>query len=236
MVDVTEGLPVQQTHNGNGPQIDGNGPQIAGHNFGAIKYELLDGKTKSTLAKLSKDAPELASILKTAIRDGVISPDTVAALQSAVRHINEDVAQQLWYAARNINEDVAQQLYYAARNINEDVASDFVRVNHGIGDTGRDLDRILSSLQDTARELRSLQGGINPGRYEPAETAAFVAAPSSRTRDTWGFRFKLFCSGCGLGLLGAALLISHRLGGWAVFAGAIALAIPVASWIAKTYR
>ena len=228
MADVTEGLSVQQTHNG-------NGPQIAGHNFGAIKYELLDGKTKSTLAKLSKDAPELASILKKAIRDGVISRDTVAALQSAVRHINEDIAEQLSYAARHINEDVAEQLSYAARNINKGVASDFVRVNDGLGETRHDLDRILSSLQDTARELGSLQGGINPGRYKPTETGAFVTAYSSRTRDTWGFRFNMFCAGCGLGLLGAALLISHHLGGWAVFAGVIALAIPVLPWIVKRY-
>jgi hypothetical protein len=229
MVDVTEGLAVQQTHNG-------NGPQIAGHNFGAIKYELLDGKTKATLAKLATDAPDLAGILKMAIRDGVISPDTVAALQSAVRHINEDVAQQFRYAARNINEGVAQQLYSAARNINEDVASDFDRVNHELSDTGRELDRILSSLQDTARELQSLQSGVTPGRFEPAETPAFVSAPSSRTCDAWGLRFKLFFSGCGLGLLGAALLMSLRLGGWVVLAGAVALAIPVAPWIAKMHR
>ena len=91
-----EGPPEQHNH--------GPGPLIGRDNYGDIRYEMFDPKTKTALAKLSKDAPGLAKLLTQALHDGIISPDVVAALESAVRNINEDVAGRM-IAGKNINEE-----------------------------------------------------------------------------------------------------------------------------------
>ena len=78
----------------------GAGTFIGRDNYGDVRYEMLDPKTKAVLAKLSKDAPDLAMLLRKALRDGVISPDVVAALESAVRNINQDVADALLIAGK----------------------------------------------------------------------------------------------------------------------------------------
>lgn len=97
----------------------GSGPFIGRDNYGEIRYETLDPKTKAVLAKLSKDAPPLAKLLTKALRDGVISPDVVTALESAVRNINEDVAEALLIAGKNINEDVADKIFRAGETLSE---------------------------------------------------------------------------------------------------------------------
>ncbi|MEU7488801.1 hypothetical protein [Streptomyces sp. NPDC042319] len=82
----------------------------------------IDPQTKATLAKLGKSAPALSQMLEDALRDGVISPDTVSQLSLAARSINEDVADQISRASHRINEDVAGLLTHASDSINEDVA------------------------------------------------------------------------------------------------------------------
>jgi len=196
----------------------GPGTFIGRDNYGPIRYELLDPKTRTTLAKLSKDAPDLASILKKALRDGVISPDAVAALESAVRNINMDVAEALMLAGRNINADVAEWLMDAGRNINEDVANKFVQVKEELSDTARELDRVLHSLHETVGRVNSLQGGSDPGyQFGPAgtvtgtaqRTARVVTRPSPWSTDNWKFRFKLIFWSFGVGLLAGAVLIYY---------------------------
>lgn len=124
----------------------GAGPFIGRDNYGDIRYEALDSKTKAVLAKLSKDAPALAGLLTKALRDGIISPDTVAALESAVRSINEDVASALIFAAQNINEDVAGSLLHASKNINPDVADRIHRDTKTLTEVTLELDNVVARL------------------------------------------------------------------------------------------
>jgi Flp pilus assembly protein TadB len=217
---------------------------FGGDNHGTVNNVLLDPKTKATLAKLSKDAPELADILKTALRDGIVSPDTVAALQSAVRHINDDVADRLWYAARNINEDVADRLWHAGQNINEEVANKFIRINDELNATVRNLEQNLNSMRATTAQPSS--SPRSPKRSEPdpariatanaARTAGVDMLHSSQSAENWRFRLTLVCCSSGVGLLAAVILMKHHFGGYATFAGVFALAIPVLFWIVKTRR
>lgn len=87
-------------------------------------------------------------------------------------------------------------------------------------------------MRETVGELRHLQEGVGSSHYEHEEANEFTAAPSYRGRDTWGFRFKLFCFSGGLGLLGAVLLVNHHLEGYAVFAGVL-LVLPAVFGVAK---
>ena len=213
MIDSGQEGPREQ-HN-NGP-----GTFVGRDNYGPIRNELLDPETRATLAKLSKDAPELASILKKALRDGVISPDAVAALESAVRNINMDVAEALMLAGQNINEDVAEWLMDAGRNINKDVANKFFQVKEELNDTARELDRVLHSLRETVGQVNSLQGGSGPGyQCGPAgtvtgtaqRTARVVTRPSPASTDNWKFRLKLISWSFGVGLLAGAILIYYMI-------------------------
>jgi hypothetical protein len=196
----------------------GSGIFIGRDNHGLIRNELLDPKTKTMLAKLSKDAPELASILKKALRDGVISPDAVAALESAVRSINMDVAEALLLAGGNINEDVADQLMYAGRNINTEVVDKFVKVKEELSDTARELDDVLRSLHETVGQVNGMQGGSDPGyQSKPAgtvtgtaqRTAQVVTRPSPMGISNWKFRLKLIFWSFGVGFAAGAILIYH---------------------------
>jgi hypothetical protein len=194
----------------------GPGTFIGGDNHGLIRNELLDPKTKATLAKLSKDAPDLASILKKALRDGVISRDAVAALEGAVRSINMDVAEALLLAGRNINEDVAEQLMYAGQNINTEVVNKFVQVKEELSGTACELDHVLRSLHETVGQVNGMQGGSDPGyQFGSAgtatgtaqRTAQVVMRPSPRGTDNWQFRLKLIFWSFGVGFVAGAILI-----------------------------
>lgn len=229
--------PRQQTFHGPG--------SFGGDNKGVINNVLLDDKTKATLAKLSKDAPELANILKTALRDGVISPDVVTALQSAVQNINHDVADRLWFAAQKINEDVADRLWYAGQNINEEVASKFVRVKNELNETAFNLEQTLSSLRTATAQSSSPQRALNPhSELKPTRvvtgssrhTVGSTTLTSSQSTGKLGLRFNLICCSSGFGLLTAVILMHHHLGGYATFAGVLALTIPTLFWIIKARR
>lgn len=193
----------------------GPGTFIGRDNYGPIRNELIDPKTKAMLAKLSKDAPDLADVLKKAVRDGIISPDTVAALDSAVRNINMDVAEALMLAGKNINSDVAEWLMKAGQNINEDVANRFVRVKEDLSDTVRELDHTLDSLRETVGQVNRLQGETDsvsqfgsastvPGAAQ--HTARVVARPSPGGTDNWKLRLKLIFWSLVVGFLAGVIL------------------------------
>jgi hypothetical protein len=211
----------------------GSGPFIGGHNYGDIRMEMLDSKTKGTLAKLSKDAPALAGLLETALKDGIISPDTVSALQSAVRNINEDVAYSLRYAAQNINEDVAHTLSFAAQNINEDVAyklssageninedvaNRIARAADQLGEATNDLDRVSHSLERAIGQARILRDGIASAHpiisasvdsYAPDEIEDADPYYHSGRLVHWWTKFKIFAWGFGIGAVAGGVFFYY---------------------------
>jgi hypothetical protein len=226
MVDATKDFPDQQFH-------FGNGPQIGRDNYAPIKYEvLLDARIKALVEKFAATAPGLAKAIERAARDGIMSSESIAALDRVADHINWDVATILSNVGDHINWDVAEILLSASKGINGEVARQFSEVQHELSSTKDELNQSLSSLRETVGELRRLQAGVNRGHYEPEKAVEFTAAPSYRGRDTWGFRFKLFCFSGGLGLLGAVLLVNHHLKGYAGFAGVL-LVLPVVFSVAK---
>jgi hypothetical protein len=220
VVDSGKENPKQQNHYGSGPLISGD-------NYGAIHYETLDPKTKSWLAKLSEDAPDLAALLRKALRDGFISPDTADALRLAARNINEDVADALLLAGRNINEDVAQLLAGAGQNINNEVAQKFDRVNEDLSNTASELECHLISLRETVGELNTRQGSSNAG---------VVIQPSPRNTDNWWFRFRLICASLGVGVPTGAILVHYRLVAYVVVAAWVCLILSTLPWIADALR
>ena len=205
MVDSGRDGPRQQ--NNYGP-----GPFIGGDMRGDIRFEALDPKTKTVLAKLSKDAPDLAKLLRKALRDGVISPDVVAALQSAVQNINEDVASALMFAAQNINEDVANSLWYAGKNINADVANQISQAAETLGEARRELDYTLRSLNKTVNEVNGRSGLGHSTRLtgtidDSAEPVEYAFTPSIPKIGIWKVRVKAFILGVAIGALTMFILI-----------------------------
>jgi hypothetical protein len=136
----------------------GPGAFIGRDNYGDISYEMVDPQTKSMLAKLSEDAPDLAKLLREALNDGVISPDVAEALMFAVRNINEDVAEALLVAGHNINADVASVLESAGQNINRDVAAEILQAAQTLSGVRRELNHSLSSLDQTVGRVNSESG------------------------------------------------------------------------------
>jgi hypothetical protein len=189
----------------------GSGPFIGRDNFGNIRYELLDPKTKIVLAKLSTDAPALAKLLTTALRDGVISPDVVAALESAVRNINEDVASSLRLAGQNINEDVAWSLRRAGENINEDVADKLLRAANTLSEARRGLDHAVEQVNymGGGRNLDHLIGLAGTITDAAERIESVVTPPPARIIVDWTARFKAFLWGAGIGILTGAILIYY---------------------------
>ncbi|QTZ92842.1 hypothetical protein [Streptomyces auratus] len=120
-----------------------------------INHEL-DPQTKATLAKLGKSAPALSQMLEDALRDGVISPDTVSQLSLAARSINEDVAGQISRASHRINEDVAGLLTHASHSINEDVAGQLTHAADRLSKASAKLD--FDALDLLVRRLEGVLG------------------------------------------------------------------------------
>lgn len=169
-----------QTNNGSGPFVGGN-------NYGRI--EVVDRKTKAVLDKLSQEAPALAALLTKALKDGLISRDTVFSLELAARNINSDVADALYMAGRNINHDVAQMLSWAGDNINERVArqiadaanqlEEFSRSTHQIEVTSRNLSAAVSQLHNLDGMVNALDGA--------SENIAMAASRVSSASD-WSWK------------------------------------------------
>jgi hypothetical protein len=220
MVDTTRFSNSQQIHTGTGPQI---GRDHIGDNH----FELMDPGTKALVEKMAKTAPEFARALERATREGIMSPAAVAALERA---FNMDVAMILRKVGDHINWDVADMLYRASMGINQDVANSFFRVESELKGTVDELASSIVSLRGMVSELKSTQGNMNQGYQALAEATPVVAStPSWGLRSTLWFKFKVFCFGSGLGLLGAILLMKHHLGGWAVTAVVAILGIPAVS-------
>jgi hypothetical protein len=226
MADAAKDLPGQQFHFGNGPQIGRDNYAPITHNV------LLDARIKALVEKFAATAPRLAKAIERAARDGIMPPEAVAALDRVADHINWDVATILSNVGDRINWDVAEALQSASQGINGEVARQFSEVQRELSSTKGELNESIRSLRETVGELRLLQEGVGSSHYGHREATEFTAAPSYRGRDTWGFRFKLFCVSGGLGLLGAVLLLSHHQEGYAVFAGVL-LVLPGVFWVAK---
>ncbi|MEV5507880.1 hypothetical protein [Streptomyces orinoci] len=120
-----------------------------------IHHEI-DPQTKATLAKLGKSAPALSQMLEGALRDGVISPDTVSQLSLATRSINEDVADQISRASHRINEDVAGLLTHASHSINEHVAEQLTYAADRLSTVSSKLD--FDALDLLVRRLEEVLG------------------------------------------------------------------------------
>jgi hypothetical protein len=226
MVDATKDFPEQQFH-------FGNGPQVGRDNYAPIKYEvLLDGRIKALVEKFAATAPRLAKAIEKAAHDGIMPPEAVAALDRVADHNNWDVATILSSVGDRINWDVAETLLSASTGINGDVARQFSEVQRELSNTKDELNQSLSSLRETTGELERLQAGVGSSHYMPERAIGSISAPPYRGRDTWGFRFRLFCFSGGLGLLGAVLLMNHQLEGYAVLAGVL-LVLPVVFCVAK---
>lgn len=226
MTDATKDFPGQQLHFGNGPQIGRDNYAPITHNV------LLDVRIRALVEKFAATAPRLAKAIEKAARDGIMPLEAVTALDRVADHINWDVATILSNVGDRINGDVAEILLSASQGINGDVARQFSEVQQELSSTKGELNQSISSLRETVGELRHLQEGVGSSHYEHEEATEFTAAPSYRGRDTWGFRFKLFCFSGGLGLLGAILLMNHHLEGYAVFAGVL-LVLPAVFCVAK---
>ena len=125
----------------------GPGTFVGRDNYGPI--QTLDSVTKTALQKLSREAPALADLLTRALRDGVISPDLVRALERATWAINEDVASALWHASERINEDVASSLFHSSERINEDVARRIDFSAEKLEATVKSLNAAVNSLDST---------------------------------------------------------------------------------------
>jgi hypothetical protein len=208
-----------------------HGPaSFGGDNKGIINNVLLDPRTRATLEKLSKDAPELAGIMRKAIRDGVISPDAVEELQSAVQHINMDVADALLIAGQNINQNVAQDLVYAGENLNGEVAKKFTVLNQELGERVRELNDATESLRGMAGEVISTDTGT------VSRAAGVVALPSPRSPGKWWFRPRLICCCFGAGISAGAILMYYHLVTYVILAGILAFMALVIPWIANARR
>ncbi|MFI7218573.1 hypothetical protein [Micromonospora maritima] len=184
-------LPSVQTNSGSGAIVNG-------HNFGRI--ETMDTKTKAVLEKISSDAPKLGSLLKQALRDGVISPDTAMSLSMAARNINEDVAEALWAASRNINYDVAEMLMASAHSINPQVASKISQAADDLDDIPQRLEQITGEMRALARQVEELSSVVQAygnfdsniaailGASENLAMAADKVVPQPKPgRFLWGF-------------------------------------------------
>jgi hypothetical protein len=203
---------------------------FGGDNKGTINNNLLlDPQTKAYLADMAVKAPELATLLRRSLNEGFISPDTAQVLMLAAQNINEDVAMSLRMAGENINEDVAASLRMAGENINQEVANKLWDVNQELIDRVRELDGAARSLQNVMAGPDIYGGENNAVTYAPRP----VISPSPSSKDTWLLRLALTSCSLGLGLVAAVISAGHHHGDAAMFAGVVALAIPMLVWINK---
>ena len=114
-----------QNHSGQGPNI---GRDLNGN---VIYKQQLDAESKAALRQVSEDTPALRRLLEEALRDGLISPELVQALQEA---LNEDVLHVLTVVAQHLTEDVAMEFHVAGQTIKKVVTVDFPAVTQDLGD------------------------------------------------------------------------------------------------------
>ncbi|MFI5497203.1 hypothetical protein [Actinoplanes sp. NPDC051859] len=147
-------------------QNTGPGTFINGDNHGTI--EMVDAKTKSVLDKISKEAPRLGDLLKTALRDGVISPHIALSLSEAAYNINHRTAEMLYEASLSINHRTAELIYEASLSINPGAAQQIYDASKvltsDLGDRVSNAASIFAShpqqLRDANDEMRQVLAGI----------------------------------------------------------------------------
>jgi hypothetical protein len=201
-----------------------HGPaSFGGDNNGVINNNvLLKAKTEAAIDDINRKAPELAAALRKAVRDGIMSPDAVIALNRAVEHLNEDTAQSFRFAAEHINEDTAISF--------ESIAQDFINVDDRLSATVSRLDYATQSLSKIIGQVDEIHGLDAPGyQVQPPS----LERRSGRSAGDWKFRVGLIFFSLGAGLFAAALLTRDHFGGQAIFAGISAMAFPVVSWVIK---
>lgn len=187
-VSQSGGAPIyRQTNSGPGTFVGGN-------NYG--KIEVVDGKTRAVLDRLSIEAPALAKLLSQALRDGLISPNTAFALEMAARNINGDVVEALYVAGRNINHDVAQILMHAGNSINGHVAEQITSAAHRLEVVARQLDQTQVTVQNLSRVVGELSDLDETADALDGVSQNLVMATSRVPNGNWSwnsFRWGMFC-------------------------------------------
>ena len=201
MVDVTEGRSVQQTHNGIGPQV---GRDLNGN----VIYEQLSPKVKAAIEQLSEDTPALNRLLQKALRNGLISPDLVRALQGA---LNEDVLHVLTVVAQHINEDTAMELHMAGETINKVVTIEFPAVTRELNDTVEGIKTAMTSLS-------AMIGKAGAHGDDVSRTGGRQSFPSPRSRNKWLIISTLISASSGFGLIAAITLMLMHMERYAICA------------------
>jgi hypothetical protein len=189
----------------------GDGPQVVGDFNGNDIYEQLDARSRATLAKLSEDAPALASLLEEALRDGLISPGVIDDLRSA---LDDDVLHVLRMVGRNLSEEVVLDLRIAGENINKAVTEDFNVVNNAL------IARV-HEINVATKSLRVLmeQADIHTDAASRTDRESFP--PDLQSPDKWRVRFGLICCSSAVGLAAAMILIRVHHEGFAILAVAV---------------
>ncbi|MBG6069385.1 hypothetical protein [Micromonospora ureilytica] len=188
-----------------------SGVFVGRDNYGSI--EMVDEKTKAALRKLSKDAPDLGKLLSRALKEGVITPGTVLALETAARSINEDVARALWVASRNINEDVARWLLDASSGINEGVARMFLNAAQDIQESAKVITEATHQLQSF--RLPAAAAPLPVMRSHQADSSQYIRVVLANLtrkvdrieRSTSATQATTFAAGVTLGALVVVLLV-----------------------------
>jgi hypothetical protein len=174
----------------------GPGTFVGRDNYGPI--EMVDTKTKAVLEKLSREAPALGRLLSNALRDGIISPDTVSALEFAARSINDDVANSLRIAGRNINEDVASSLRCAGENISA--------ASKTLAESAIKFENIVARLDDSyGTRLVDHLDTIAQDEGSEAERIQRVFTLPPRTGIYWRTKARVFVRGV---ITGAVIIVA----------------------------
>jgi hypothetical protein len=233
---------------------NGYGPQIVGPNFGDIKYEI-DPKMRAMLTGVSEDAAKLLRIVKQALSDGFMSEYSIIAFNRTARYISDDLVDRLGWATRNLNEDNVDQLEWATRNLthmSEDNVDRLGWATRNITEetmtrlsaaaekiSERTVDRFVNvndELNTTAHRIEKALRSTSATQESSQQPSVALPVPlAAKGTSKRGIRFKLILCIAGLVLLTGVALEKHHLGGWAVFAGVLALAIPVLIWMSKSY-
>jgi hypothetical protein len=198
----------------------GNGPQVGRDFNGNVTYEQLDPESRAALKQLSKDTPALNHLLEEALRDGLISPELVQALQNA---LNEDVLHVLWVVGRHLNEDVAMEFATAARTITRAATQELPNVT-------RELSNTMEEIKTVTETLRAVSGHTSTNIGAASRNARVVSLPVSRIRDNWWFVPTVMSSCCGTGLVAAVILMHSHLERYALFVGIPLLVLASLPW------
>jgi hypothetical protein len=233
---------------------NGYGPQIVGPNYGDIKFEI-DPNMRAMLTGVSEDAAKLVGIVERALSDGFMSEYSVTAFNRTAQHISDDLVERLGWATRNLSEDNVDRLDWATRNLTNMSEDNVDRLGWATRNiTEETVNRLSIAAENiserTADRFVNVSNELNAtaGRIEKTLRSASVTRESSQqpsvvppipltSKGTGkrGIRLKLILCIAGLVLLTGVALEKHHLGGWAVFAGILALAIPALIWMSKSY-